>query len=621
MKVLVTGETGVIGEGTIAALLKRGHAVRLVTRHASGDAGRWPRGVERVEGDLTSAASVRGLAGGCDAIVHLAGIEEETPPDLTYEKVNVLGTRHVVAEAERAKTGRLVFVSSLGAGAGTSRDHESQRRAEQSVRGCARPWVILRPGAVYGPGDGNVSVILGMVRRLPAIPVIDGGDQRFQPLWYEDAGEAIARAADAPDVTGRVLEIAGPEPTTMNDLLDRLERLAGRRPRRVHVPAAFAAMSVHVATLLGFKLPVSQARLTMLPEETVIAPGGENALAAVLGVEPTPLDRGLGKLAGVIPEQLPSEGVGALVRKRYWADIEGAFYRADALRDVFRRNVARVLPFETARENGPLDDLKKNMTFTVNVPLRGALPMRVEDITPTRIVASTLQGHPLAGLLTFDFLERGKQVRFEVGVHARGADLADAVLMALIGELLQDANWRQAVENLVKLSGGRAPAGVQMLVTTLEGEAADEVEEWAARLVVRRMRGRVPPGPPVDGRRRARRGPPPKPAKPRRPRASRSKGRRRAADIGNARRSRAGTGSARTSGRAARPAGGRKAAKRATRSAGRGAAGRAAARSRPRPKASAPKAPPAAATRGTRRAESTGTVPARRAPAKGRRRG
>jgi hypothetical protein len=180
------------------------------------------------------------------------------------------------------------------------------------------------------------------------------------------------------------------------------------------------------------------------------------------------------------------------------------------------------MPFEIAQETGPITNLKKNQAFTVTLPLRGALPMRVEDITPDRIVCATLEGHPLAGLLTFDFLERGPQVRFEVGVHARGADLVDAVLIATIGELLQDANWLAVVERVVKLSGGRAPAGAQMLITTLDDEEAEKVEKWASDLVVRRLRGRVPPGPAIDGRRRAVRVPV-KPAAPARKRKTAKK--------------------------------------------------------------------------------------------------
>lgn len=578
MKVLVTGGTGVVGEGAVTALLQRGHEVRILSRYGDRGVTRWPHGVEARAGDVAVAAEVNGSARGCDAIVHIAGIEEETLPDLTFDKVNVLGTRHVVKEAERASVRRLVFISALGAETGRSEYLKSKRRAEQVVRGCSRPWVILRAGPVYGPGDRNVSAILKMVRTLPAIPVIDSGAQRFQPLWYEDLGQAIARAVDQPDITGGALDVAGPEETSMNELLDRIEGLAGRRPRRVRVPAGVAAMGTQLAGVLGFALPISEAQLTMLQDDNVISASGENALTAVLGVEPTPLEKGLRRLVGALPEQLPSEGVGPLVHKRYWADIDQSFHRAAALRDVFRRNIAQALPFEIGRESGPITNLKKNMTFSVTLPLRGTVPMRVEEVTPQRIVVATVEGHPLSGLVTFNFLERGNQVRFEVEVFARGADTVDALLMAVMADFLQDVNWQAVVNRVVQLSGGRAPAGVQTLVTTVDDEEARKIEEWAAALVVRRMRGRVPPGPPIDGRRRARREPVAAPrARAKKTVARKEKPRAKAAaakpkpkkakpatarDTGSARRSRAGSGSARTTGRTARPAVARKAVKK-----------------------------------------------------------
>jgi hypothetical protein len=208
---------------------------------------------------------------------------------------------------------------------------------------------------------------------------------------------------------------------------------------------------------------------------------------------------------GVNRQQFPSEGFGPLVHKRYWVDIDGSPHRAAALRDVFRRNVAVVMPLERV---GPVTHLKKNQTFTVTLALGGALPMRVDDILPARIVCATLEGHPLAGLVTFDFIERGRQVRFEVGVHARIAGTAGALLMAPLDGLLQDGNWTAVAERVVEVSGGRAPAGVQSVAATLDGEEAWKIEEWAESLAVRRLRGRVPPGPPIDGRRRAVRKPP-----------------------------------------------------------------------------------------------------------------
>jgi hypothetical protein len=252
----------------------------------------------------------------------------------------------------------------------------------------------------------------------------------------------------------------------------------------------------------------------------------------------------------VIRQQLPSEGWGALVHNRYWADIDGSPHRATALRDVFRRKVAAVMPLEGV---GPVTQFKKTQTFTVTLPLGGALPMRVEEILPARIVCATLEGHPLAGLVTFDFIERGKQVRFEVGVHARLAARADALLMAPVDGLLQAVNWTVVAERMVAVSGGRAPAGVQSVATALDEDEARKIEAWAEALAVRRLRGRVSPGPPIDGRRRAVRKPPPAPRKP---------ARRKPASRKPARRKPAPRRPARAKARTARPAAARKAVKR-----------------------------------------------------------
>src|SRR5687768_12266080 len=99
MKVLVTGGTGVVGKSAVDHLLRRGHTVRLLSRHADDDARQWAEGVEPRTGDVGDPAALRGAADGCDAVLHVAGIVAETPPEVTFEKVNVQGTRNLVEEA------------------------------------------------------------------------------------------------------------------------------------------------------------------------------------------------------------------------------------------------------------------------------------------------------------------------------------------------------------------------------------------------------------------------------------------------------------------------------------------------------------------------------------------
>src|SRR5256714_444746 len=135
----------------------------------------------------------------------------ESPPGETYETVNVEGTRSIVREAERCKVGRLIYLSSLGADAGTSAYHRSKRRAEEIVRGFAGGWIILRPGNVYGPGDDVISRLLTMVRTLPVVPVIGGGGQQFEPVWVGEPSGAIGASPRPAGPAGRGLGRGGAE--------------------------------------------------------------------------------------------------------------------------------------------------------------------------------------------------------------------------------------------------------------------------------------------------------------------------------------------------------------------------------------------------------------------------
>jgi NADH dehydrogenase len=117
MKVLVTGGTGVVGAGTVTELVRRGHSVVLISRHAEHDARQWPSGVIPWPGDVAKPGTLRGAAKGCDVVLHMVGIVDESD-DATFAAVNVQGTANMLAEAERATVGRFIFVSSLGAPSG-----------------------------------------------------------------------------------------------------------------------------------------------------------------------------------------------------------------------------------------------------------------------------------------------------------------------------------------------------------------------------------------------------------------------------------------------------------------------------------------------------------------------
>jgi NADH dehydrogenase len=488
MKVLVTGGTGVVGQAAVTQILAGGHTVRLLSRNAAEDAKQWPAGVESWPASIGDQNELRGCAEGCDLVVHAAGIVEEAG-SLTFESVNVEGTRAIVREAERCKVGRFIYLSSLGAETGDSPYHRSKRRAEEIVRNFAGGWIILRPGNVYGPGDEVVSVLMTVARTFPVVPVIGTGEDKFQPIWVEDLAAALSESVRRTDLHGRVLEIAGEEKTCLNDLLDRMSEITGRSPARIPIPPFLASAGATVAGLLGARVPINESQLMMLSEGNVIETPGGNALVGVFHIKPTPLDSGLRKLADALPEQTPDKGVGMLKRKRFWIDIAGSEIAPEELFARFRLRFGELTPFLNLHaEPGTPAILGKGNTLTMALPGRGNVQVRVEQMMPNSATLVTLAGHPLAGAIRFLAEQRGDLIRFEVQLYDRPANLADWLVMRAIGDDLQVRTWESLVQAMVEESGGAAVSPVQHEETYLDEDKAERVEAWVKELVVERKR-------------------------------------------------------------------------------------------------------------------------------------
>jgi NADH dehydrogenase len=464
--------------------------VVLVSRHANDDARQWPEGVRARPGDVADAASLRGAAAECDVVLHMAGIVDETD-EATFSAVNVGGTANVLAEAARAGVKRFVFVSSLGAPVGRSAYHASKREAEALVRRFPGQWVITRPGNVYGPGDEQISLLLRMVRSpSPVIPRIGDGDQPIQPVWWEDVATALATVVERTDLGGRELDIAGADRTSQNDLIERFSRITGREVQPVSVPDALATIGAKLVSLVGWDVSFNEQQVAMLHEGNVIPPGGVNALDAVLGVTPTPLDEGLRRLADAQPEQLPAEGIGTFTRKRYWADIVACDHGPEELFAIFRARFNEVTPVfvDAVAEPETTGLIEEGETITLALPMRGHVQVRVVELDRTQATLLTLEGHPLAGAVRFRCERAGGMVRFQTEVYDRAATMLDLIAMRTLGDRLQSHTWEQVVAGVVERSGGAAPQGVQQESRSLDDAEAEEVNRWLSEIVLQRTR-------------------------------------------------------------------------------------------------------------------------------------
>jgi nucleoside-diphosphate-sugar epimerase len=161
MKLAVTGGTGFVGSHLIDAALAAGHEVAVLTRREQP-----PRdNLEWVSGSLDDRAALERLVTGADAIIHVAGVIS-APDAAGFEQGNVAGTLAMLAAATAAGVRRFVHVSSLAAREPKlSLYGGSKADAEKLVEGSGLDWAIVRPPAVYGPGDKETLELFKMAKR------------------------------------------------------------------------------------------------------------------------------------------------------------------------------------------------------------------------------------------------------------------------------------------------------------------------------------------------------------------------------------------------------------------------------------------------------------------------
>jgi dihydroflavonol-4-reductase len=278
VKVLVTGGTGFVGSQIVAALVRRGDAVRVLHRATSKLIMLEGLPIEHVLGDVQEPDAVACAVAGCDLVFHVAAVASywRTEREQVY-KVNVEGTRIVMEACLAAGVSRVVHTSSVAA-IGIPRDGrpadenatfdalsatfayaDSKHRAEAVVlQAVARGLraVIVNPGAVYGAGDHNLisgSMVLELARRsVPFVP--DGG------LCVVDV-DAVVQGHLAAAERGRIGEryILGGENLTFLEIAADICAVVGRPAPRATVPGwtlSPAAYAVDMINRLRLGPPV-----------------------------------------------------------------------------------------------------------------------------------------------------------------------------------------------------------------------------------------------------------------------------------------------------------------------------------------------------------------------------
>lgn len=293
--VTVFGGSGFVGSQLVRAFARRGWRVRVACRRpdrawklqTSGSVGQ----IQAVRCDATNPDDVANALQGADAAVNLIGILYESGRR-TFHALHVEASRNIAEAVAAAGIDRLVQVSAIGADPESESDYAlSKAAAEMAVREVKPDAVVIRPSIVFGAGDDFLNRFARMAQFAPVLPLIGGGQTKFQPVYVADVAEGIARATVLPEAAGRTFELGGPAVMTFEDVLKLILRETYRSNGLVPLPffAARAIGSVaQLTAMVGIPPMLTRDQVVLLEKDNVVADGAEGL--AELGVQPTGLE-------------------------------------------------------------------------------------------------------------------------------------------------------------------------------------------------------------------------------------------------------------------------------------------------------------------------------------------
>ena len=251
MRITVTGGTGFVGSRLLTALREAGHEVRALTRRPQADAER----LTWVAGSLEDKTALELLATGSEALIHVAGVINSD--EAGFEAGNVQGTANVLAAAKAAQVGRFIHVSSLAAREpDLSLYGRSKSRSEELVRESGLDCAIVRPPAVYGPGDRETLDLFRMAARgLILLPPAG----RLSLIHADDLARLLVALAEAQQVpTLTEPDDARPGGWSHREMADALGEAVGRNAIALTMPRA----AVRLGALVDGLVRRGRAKLT-----------------------------------------------------------------------------------------------------------------------------------------------------------------------------------------------------------------------------------------------------------------------------------------------------------------------------------------------------------------------
>jgi nucleoside-diphosphate-sugar epimerase len=258
MNCLVTGAAGFIGGSLVRRLVSEGHDVRGIIHHTQPTY--VDTRVEYISGDITDPSFLQPAMDKIDVVFHCAAVVKDYGPMDVFERINVEGTKNLIAASEASCVKTFIFLSHIAYESGKNKGnyHTTKAKGEQLLMAKYThdhfPVVIIRPGNVYGPGATTWVLRPLQAIQKNRIALIDKGTGIFLHTYIENLLDALVAAMQEPRAVGNTIDITdGDNTTTWADYLNAIAKMTGKPPITRNMSKR-TALAVSKLMMVGYRL-------------------------------------------------------------------------------------------------------------------------------------------------------------------------------------------------------------------------------------------------------------------------------------------------------------------------------------------------------------------------------
>ena len=287
----VLGGSGFIGRYVVKRLAARGDVVPVGCRNAAEAGFLRPMGevgqIQPLNLAIDDEVLLPAFFAGNDGLVNCVGILRETRSQ-TFERLHHTGPALLARFAREAGVQRFVHLSAIGADSRSASAYARTKAAgEQAVRDAFPTVTILRSAVVFGPEDQFFNRFAAMAMLSPVLPLIGGGETRFQPVYVADVADAVVKCLDDQATAGRTYELGGPKIYTFRELMELLLHEIRRKRWFIDLPFGVAELQAKVMSILPSP-PLTPDQVELLKRDNIVSPGA--LTLSSLGITPTPVE-------------------------------------------------------------------------------------------------------------------------------------------------------------------------------------------------------------------------------------------------------------------------------------------------------------------------------------------